>query len=98
MRVTNEQAKDDIQKYRYHSETKTRVSPLVKKNYDYAADLLEARGLINEMREVLEEIIQQNICEPCCMSGSSRCNTCEGSCDVVRDHKELLERTKEYAE
>ena len=86
MRVTNEQAKW-LKEYDRLEDIR-----------NLSADLLEARELIKEMREQLEEIIQQHICEPCCMSGLSRCNTCEGSCDVVRDHKDLLEESKEYAE
>ena len=53
MRVSNEQAKNDIAKYCYHLETKQRVSPLVNKNYEYASDLLEVREIIKEIREDL---------------------------------------------
>ena len=98
MRVTNERAQSAIKAHHITGN----LTKIVK---DYATDLLDARDiiekqteLIKEMRGELEQVIQEYICEPCCKSVASKCNTCEGSCGVVCDSKDILDRTKEYAE
>lgn len=59
MRVTNEQAKADIFCHNYHSCSECKLDNICNENAleastsDYAADLLEARELIKEMRALL---------------------------------------------
>lgn len=61
-RVTNEQAENDIAKYRYYSEANKTILPLIKKHYDYASDLLNARAerdkaiaMVREMQGIIEQ-------------------------------------------
>lgn len=95
MRVPNEQAMCDKSNFPDKSDL-----------YKYAADLLEARELIKEMREVIQDSkrFHVNTLE----NGRDRIVSLGGSCDsvedmergdrLVRNANAILERTKEYAE
>lgn len=80
MRVTNEQAKAVVSTSVHYMDEVTGVT-----TDDIAADLLEARELIKEMREVLVEADTNALGYKC-------------SCDICTKARTLIDKTKGYAE
>ncbi len=96
MRVTNERAERDIATYKYN-EGKTHIvmSKPIEDRYKYAADLLEARELIKEMRD-LANLIHEVAINPVLQSSKTGREESIVACEVMSE--KILEKSKEYAE
>ena len=91
MRVSNEDANTVIKNYEYYfDKAYIAMSESVTETYKYAADLLEARELIKEMREEIGAVV-----------ATESTPTTKGELVYISNFvemRELLERTKECTE